>query len=290
MQIVAVESIEGNHQKLDGGAMFGNAPKALWSQWVSVDENNTVMLACRALLIRLDDGRNILFETGIGTFFDPLLKKRYGVVETEHCLLDNLKKAGLTDSDIDIIILSHLHFDHAGGLLSPWGKDKPYQLLFPKAEFWTGARQWRRACHPHPRDRASYINEINHLLAESGRLRLIKENDPHPLEELITFSFSDGHTPGLMLSHIKTPKGTLVFCSDLIPGSPWVHVPVSMGYDRYPELLTDEKKQLLSELLHGGGYLFFTHDTELCVGKVHQNDKGRFYVTEQAEKDMLISA
>lgn len=281
MQITAVESIEGNRQKLDGGAMFGNAPKALWSRWLSADENNAVMLSCRALLIRLDDGRSILFETGIGAFFNPLLKKRYGVVETEHCLLNNLKKVGLTDADIDIVILSHLHFDHAGGLLSAWEEDKPYQLLFPKAEFWVGSKQWQRACQPHYRDRASYITEINQLLSESNRLRLIKESDPHSLEQVVTFSFSDGHTPGLMLSHIKTPKGTLVFCSDLIPGSQWVHLPLSMGYDRYPELLIDEKKQLLEKLLSDNGYLFFTHDPEICVGKLSQNSKGHFCVVEQ---------
>ncbi len=289
MQITAIECIEGNHQRLDGGAMFGNAPKALWSRWVNADEYNRVTLACRALLVRLDDGRNILFETGIGAFFDPMLKKRYGVIEEEHCLLDNLGKIGLTDNEIDIVILSHLHFDHAGGLVSAWEEGKSLKLLFPKAEFWTGEQQWQRANNPHPRDRASYINEINELLAKSGRLRLIKENGSHPLEALVEFSFSDGHTPGLMLSHIKTPAGIMVFCSDLIPGSAWVHVPICMGYDRYPELLSDEKKCLLNKLLRTKGYLFFTHDIELCIGKVHQKENGRFYVTKQLAEKMINS-
>ena len=257
MRITSIESIEGNHQKLDGGAMFGNAPKALWSRWVTPDENNCIMLACRALLLTLSDGKRILFETGVGAFFEPALKKRYGIFENEHCLLNSLHQINLSDSDIDIVILSHLHFDHAGGLLSAWQENHAPRLLFPNAEIWVGNKQWDHACHPHPRDKASYIPVLHSLLKDCSRLRLIKEGDQHPLQSILHFSFSDGHTPGLMLSHIKTDAGPLVFCSDLIPGSYWVHLPICMGYDRYPELLINEKKILLENLLQQGGITVF---------------------------------
>jgi len=287
MRIISIDSLEGNHQKLDGGAMFGNAPKAVWSRWVPTDENNSVTLSCRSLIITLDDGRHVLFEAGIGAFFNPTLKERYGVMEAEHCLLNSLQEKGLTHESIDIVILSHLHFDHAGGLLSAWNEGAPYQLLFPNAEYWVGQVQWQRARHPHPRDKASYIPELNELLKNSGRLRLMTEEDAHPLQSLISFSFSNGHTPGLMLSHIATDKGPLVFCSDLIPGQPWVHVPITMGYDRYPELLINEKKGLLDNLLYNSGYLFFTHDYHLPVGSVHRDEKGRFFVQEQAIHELI---
>src|SRR4051794_19057505 len=117
--MLKASSVLGNSQRLDGGAMFGNAPRALWSRWAAPDEAGRVPLACRALLV--DDGsRRILFETGIGTFFAPELRERYGVVESEHVLLKSLAQLGLGDREIDVVVLSHLHFDHAGGLLAPF--------------------------------------------------------------------------------------------------------------------------------------------------------------------------
>src|SRR3954465_8600710 len=152
-------SVLGNSQRLDGGAMFGNAPRALWSRWAPPDEAGRVALACRALLV--DDGsRRILFETGIGTFFAPELRERYGVVEREHVLLQSLAELGLSDRDIDVVVLSHLHFDHAGGLLAPYRAGSKLELLFPRAEFIVGHSAFERARKPHLRDRASYIPEL----------------------------------------------------------------------------------------------------------------------------------
>src|SRR5687768_11609463 len=123
-------SIIGNSQKLDGGAMFGNAPRAMWAKWLEPDAENRIPLACRALLVEGLNGRRVLFETGIGAFFEPKLRERYGVVEDRHVLLDSLANAGFSDADIDAVVLSHLHFDHAGGLLAPWEAGKPARLLF----------------------------------------------------------------------------------------------------------------------------------------------------------------
>src|SRR5688500_9400877 len=113
-------SILGNSQKLDGGAMFGNAPRAMWARWASPDDENRIDLACRALLASPLNGKRVLFETGIGAFFEPKMRERYGVVEDRHVLVESLAAAGFTPADIDVVVLSHLHFDHAGGLLAPW--------------------------------------------------------------------------------------------------------------------------------------------------------------------------
>ena len=173
--MLKASSILGNSQRLDGGAMFGNAPRALWSRLAPPDELGRVALACRALL--LEDGqRRILFETGIGAFFPPDLRDRYGVVETEHVLLSSLAQLGLSDADIDAIVLSHLHFDHAGGLLKAHHEGRALELLFPRAEFIVGRTAFERAERPHLRDRASFIPELPELLKQSGRLRLIDEN------------------------------------------------------------------------------------------------------------------
>ncbi|WP_026309309.1 MBL fold metallo-hydrolase [Kangiella aquimarina] len=268
-------SILGNSQKLDGGAMFGNAPKALWQRWVDVDEQNRIDLVCRALLVK-DGDKNILFETGIGAFFEPKFKDRYGVQEDEHVLLKSLKDAGLSHEDIDLLVLSHLHFDHAGGLLSQWQEGKQAELLFPNAEFIIGKEAWERAKNPHPRDRASFIPGLTDLIEQTGRLHLIEGESCDLLGEDYHFFVSNGHTPGMLLTEIETGQGPVVFAADLIPGVPWVHLPITMGYDRFPENLIEEKKVLLDRLIEEEGYLYFTHDPDTCLGQVTKDEKGRF--------------
>jgi glyoxylase-like metal-dependent hydrolase (beta-lactamase superfamily II) len=276
-------SIRGNSQKLDGGAMFGNAPRAMWSKWLAPDEQNRVPLACRALLASPLNGKTVLFETGIGAFFEPKLRERYGVQESEHVLLASLKKAGFDHQDIDVVVLSHLHFDHAGGLLAAWSEGRAPELLFPNATYVVGAEHWRRALRPHPRDRASFIPELQELLQASGRLELVEGEYAEALGETVRFRISDGHTPGLMLAEIVGPErvngeahGGVVFCADLIPGRPWVHVPITMGYDRNAELLIDEKRAFLEDKLARNVHLFFTHDPECALAQVVRDEKGKF--------------
>lgn len=274
-----LRTLLGNSQRLDGGAMFGNAPRALWQRWAEPDSENRIPLACRCLLVQ-DQGRTILLETGIGAFFEPAMRARFGVVEAEHVLLAALEAVGVSEDDIDLVILSHLHFDHAGGLLSPWREGEAPRLLFPRAQVLTSRKAYERACAPHPRDRASYIPELQPLLEQSGRL-LLTDGPTHPaLPEGWRLHSSDGHTPGLLLAEIPAPMGPLVFAADLIPGAAWVHVPITMGYDRYPELLIDEKQALLTDLEARGGWLCFTHDPQVAAGRVQRDARGRFGVDE----------
>ncbi len=272
-------SILGNSQRLDGGAMFGNVPRTMWAKWVEPDDRNRIPLACRALLV--DEGeRLILFEAGIGAFFPPQLRDRYGVQEERHVLLENLKAAGFSQDDIDVVVLSHLHFDHAGGLLSRYDPDKPMRLLFPNATYVVSWDAWQRARRPHPRDRRSFIPELPGLLEESGRLHVVKGHRSDVLGSAYKLWLSNGHTPGLMLSELAGDDGPVVYAADLIPGRAWVHLPVTMGYDRSPEQLVDEKTELLGRLVEQRGRIFFTHDHQVALGRVTKDAKGRFSVDE----------
>jgi glyoxylase-like metal-dependent hydrolase (beta-lactamase superfamily II) len=279
-------SILGNTQRLDGGAMFGNVPRPLWDQWIAPDDGNRIPLACRALLADGLAGKRVLFETGIGAFFEPRLRQRFGVVEERHVLLESLAEAGFTHEDIDVVVLSHLHFDHAGGLLTGWQEGMQASLLFPNATYLVSAACWERAKDPHPRDRASFIPELQPLLEASGRLEIVDGEYSQALGHAVRFHYSEGHTPGLMLAEIvgEHGRGGVVFCADLIPGRPWVHLPVTMGYDRYPERLIDEKREFLEDMRARGVRLFFTHDTACALADVQVDAKGRFSTAcEQAE-------
>lgn len=294
--------------------MFGNAPRAMWQKWIAPDDENRIPLACRCLLATDLDGRNVLFETGIGAFFEPKLRERYGVVEERHVLLESLAQVGLKHEDIDVVVLSHLHFDHVGGLLAAWEplgeqpssdlagqlplqagegesarsstadvpKGAPPRLLFPNAKYLVSTDHWARATHPHPRDRASFIPEVPALLEASGRLEKVGGEHSRTLGKAVRFHYSQGHTPGLMLSEIVGPHGKdgVVYCADLIPGTPWVHLPVTMGYDRAPEMLIDEKREFLDDKLRRGVRLFFTHDHRVAMAAPQRDERRRYSVVD----------
>ena len=272
---VHLYSVEGNRQWLDGGAMYGNAPKAIWEKWSKPDERNRIALSCRCLLVEIG-GRKILCETGIGSFFEPKLAERFGVENADrHVLLENLKKIGVSPDEIDFVVLSHLHFDHAGGLLPNYNEivKTGARLVFNSAKFLVSKEAWERAQNPHPRDKASFVPEIVRLLKESGRLQIVNgKTHPGFFEEQISFLYSHGHTPGQMHTMIKGPNTSILFAGDLVPGTQWVHSAITMGYDRNPELVIDEKINVYADLTQNQSWIFYTHDTEYCASQIQKTE------------------
>lgn len=273
-------AIEGNPVKLDGGSMFGNAPKELWKRWAEPDAQNRITLASRCLLVQTDSGKNILFETGCGCCYDARFRERFGI-ESTHYLINNLAALGILPGDIDLIVMSHLHFDHSGGLLSSF-EEGPLHLIFPNAKYYISQEHWVRAKKPHIRDQASFIPILPQLLEQSGRLHLIDSTQSFIPDLGIehTLRFSLGHTPGLMLTEMIVDNGLLVYVADLIPGMAWINPAISMGYDRYPEKLVDEKRELLEKLAMVEGKVFFTHDPLVGSARVLRGEQGKYAAEE----------
>ncbi len=286
--MVQIYTVLSNAYRLDGGAMFGNAPKALWERWIPADEQNRLRLTTRALLA-LAGKEVILFETGIGTYLEPKLRERFGVDEPEHVLLKTLAQHGVTPADVTRIFFTHMHFDHVGGLLSPWQAGKEPEIIFPNAQVYAGEDAWERAIHPHPRDRASFIPSLHRQLEQSGRLNLLQKDAAFTFGELeLHFFPSDGHTPGLLAADLRHPGGRIVFPTDLIPGRFWVHLPITMGYDRFPELLIEEKRTLLASLTEDNGWLVYVHDPDYAASRVRRSDDGASFVTVDLQKELVI--
>lgn len=281
MALFHFSEVLGNSQKLDGGAMFGNAPRAVWQKWIAPDEKGRIPLACRALLIEFENNK-ILFETGIGAFFEPSLAERYGVQTPQtHQLLESLKKLGLHHEDITHVVLSHLHFDHAGGLLPSFQElqKNPQALLFENAQFYTSKEAFQRAQSPHERDRASFIPDLADRLQKTGRLNLLSGSETL-FEGHLEFTISHGHTPGQLLSLFHGNQRNLIFCGDLVPGTAWVHLPITMGYDRFAEMVIDEKRALYQSMDLDKTLFYFTHDTEIAAARIQSVDK-RWTVVEK---------
>ncbi len=262
--------------------MFGNCPKPVWEKWITPDAKNRIPLACRAMLVREPSGRHVLCETGIGAFFEPKMKDRFGVDESEHVLVASLAALGLSPSDIDVVVLSHLHFDHAGGLLTAWREGEKPALVFDRASYVVGARAWDRAQHPHFRDRASFIPELVPLMQATGRVEVVAGERSETLGDGYSFFVSEGHTPGLMLVRVEdTPHGAITFMGDLVPGTPWVHLPITMGYDRYPEMLIEEKRTVLERIAADKSHVFYTHDPSYAASRVARDESGKFSAADK---------
>lgn len=259
--------------------MFGNAPKSLWNRWVECDDDNRITMASNCLLIQ-HEGKVVLVDTGISPFMEPKLNARYAIEGEGNELIENLKANGVSEEDVDYVILTHVHFDHISGLIPAWPamQDESSEPFFPNAKYVMNKRQFERAHQPHPRDRASYFKDVLQKIEDTGRMVLLDDNENIPeLESFISLEISDGHTPGMIMPLVRLEDEIIFFPSDLISGTAWVHLPIVTGLDRTPEILINSKKEYLDKAIAENWLIVYDHDPVTPSSHVRFNEEKRRY-------------
>lgn len=255
--------------RVDGGAMFGVIPKAMWSRSVPSDENNTMVLSLNSLVIE-NDGRVILVDAGWGDKQDEKFF-RHVYLHGGDGLIRGLAQIGYGPGDITDIILTHLHADHCGGCFTRGPEGKPV-AVFPNALYHVSRAQWDWACESNQREEDAFLDENIRPLGESGRLNLI--DGDCDLYKGIRLRICYGHTPGLMVPAVTCDERVFVYAGDLIPTS--AHIPLlwNMAYDLLPLVTIAEKDALLTEAMQNNYVLIFQHDPEAECCTLTETPKG----------------
>jgi methylmalonyl-CoA epimerase len=261
--------------RFDAGAVFGVVPKALWSRQVASDERNRIRLAMRPLIIR--GVRTLLVDAGVGEKGSAGFDDIYGIDRSVR-LRDSLAEAGLRPEDIDVVVASHLHFDHAGGFTT---KDDNGRVVpaFPRARYVVRRGEWEDATHPHARNRASYHPDDYLPLAEAGVLLLVDEDQT--IMPGVRVQRTGGHTMDHQIIQIESNGRTAAFAADLLPTA--VHAPAAwgMGYDLYPMDTLAAKQRFVQEAVDRDTLVFFEHDAAVPAGYLRR--RGAEVVVEPVE-------
>ena len=260
---------------LDGGAMFGVIPKSLWEKKIPADDANRIPMAARSLVIR-GNGKTILVDTGIGDKLTGKFKEIYGIRAIASSMDGRLAQYKLAAADITDVVITHLHFDHAGGSTTITNGD--VVPTFPNAIYHLQKSQWELASHPSIRDQSSYIKDNFIPLLDQKVLRFTEG----PIENFfdgIDLIVTHGHTRGQQHLLIKGENQSLFFCADLIPTS--AHIPIvwHMGYDNHPLDIMKEKETILSQAIAENWILCFEHDPVVAAASIRE-EKGRAVIDE----------
>ncbi|MGY6649208.1 MBL fold metallo-hydrolase [Wenyingzhuangia sp. IMCC45574] len=267
--------IETGNFKLDGGAMFGVVPKAIWQRTNPADTYNKIDITARSLLIE-DGNRLILIDTGLGNKQSEKFFSHFSLWG-DFSLDKSLAEKGFHRDDITDVFLTHLHFDHVGGAIQ-WNKERTFlEPAFKNATFWSNKEHWQWATVPNPREKASFLTDNIQPIAESGQLRFVKiggNQQAFSTELDFGIFYADGHTEKQMLPMIQYQGKTLVFMADLLPTTGHIPLPYVMSYDTRPLLTMSEKELFLGEAVKNEYILFLQHDAhnELCT--LQQTEKG----------------
>lgn len=265
-----LHSIETGEFALDGGGMFGVVPKVLWEKKIPADENNRITLRLRSLLIS-GNNKHILIDAGVGTKDDQKFKDIYKIDHTRFNLDKSLSQYGLACEDITDVILTHFHFDHAGGStkFNKQGKTIP---TFPNATYYIQRKNLEWAHSPSEKDQASFTKANFEPLIKAKLLRELE--GPQELYPGIEILVVDGHTTAQQIVKISDEKTTLLYCGDLIPTSAHIHIPWNMSYDNNPLTTLEEKRNIMEKAVKENWILFFEHCPNMIACHVIKTEKG----------------
>jgi len=258
--------------RLDGGAMFGVVPKPLWERRAPADERNRIRLGMRPLLVR-GSTKTLLIDAGIGGKMDPKSVDIYGI-DRAGGLDRSLEAAGLSSDDVEVVLASHLHFDHAGGF-TDLAQDGSLIPHFRKARYVARTGEWEDATHPHERNRASYLAENFVPLRDAGVIDFA--SDDAEIIPGVRVMRTGGHTMHHQIVLIESGGRTAVFAADLIPTTAHIDPPWIMGYDLYPMETLAFKRTFVREAIAREYVIFFEHDPAISAGYIRERD-GRKYV------------
>jgi len=252
---------------LDGGAFFGVVPKSLWQKKVTPDERNLVALGLNSVVVRTGD-HTVLIETGIGNKLAERLIKIFGQPAK---LLDNLSAAGFAPEDIDIVINTHLHFDHCGWNTMRQG-DKVIPT-FPRAKYYAPEGEWEYGRHPSERDAISYISDNYDPLVATGQMQLLRGDQE--IVPGISVKVFPGHTRNMQAVIVQSGGQTACYISDLIPTSWHLDLTWVMSYDLFPLETMENRKRYYAQALPEKWLTMFTHDPNIPWGYVEKDDRGK---------------
>lgn len=263
---IEVRHIHGGLFWLDGGSMFGIVPKTLWEKKVTPDERNRIPLAANSLLVRAH-GQNILVETGNGTKWDAKLRGIYSFTDGDPHI-ESLAKAGVKPEEIDLVINTHLHFDHAGGnTKAVEGRLVP---TFPNAKYVVPRAELEHAMHPNERDRASYYAHDFVPITEAGQWQFV-DGDQEILPGICVVRIP-GHNMQVQAIQIRGGGKKLMFVADLIPTRHHLPLPWIIAYDLYPLISLETKRKWLGEFVKDDWIVAFGHDPDVPAGTLHERD------------------
>jgi glyoxylase-like metal-dependent hydrolase (beta-lactamase superfamily II) len=272
---VSVRAVNGGNFRLDGGAMHGVVPKTLWGRQVPFcDERNRVPYSTLCLLIETA-GRRVLVETGNGDKLSPRERDIYGL-DADRTIVSALAELDVAPASIDVVVLTHLHFDHAGGATRRDGQ----QLVptFPRARHVVQRRELWDATHPHERNRASYLAENFAPLVDA---RLVEEVEGEvEVAPGVRVLPTPGHTAGHQSVLVDGGAARALFLGDVVPTALHVRLPYVMAYDLEPLVTLETKRRLFARALAEAWLLVFGHDFQHHAARLREDDAGRPVVGE----------
>jgi glyoxylase-like metal-dependent hydrolase (beta-lactamase superfamily II) len=263
---IEVRFLDGGTFRLDGGAMFGAVPKVFWEKKVAPDERNRILMRANSLLVRAS-GKTIVVETGNGTKWDAKQRGIYAVQDGDP-LLDSLARLGVQARDVDMVINTHLHFDHAGG--NTRIEDGRAVPTFPSARYVVQRGELEHAATPSERDRASYFPENFQPVTKAG-LWDLADGDKEILPG-ISVARIPGHNADIQSVLIAGGGKTLAFVADLLPTRHHIPLPWIMAYDLYPMQSLETKRAWLPRMVNGNWIAVFGHDPGVAAATLHEHD------------------